>query len=490
MSGRSIAVEVRRAALASVDSGASIADAASEAGVAPGTLRRWVRRRADPPVERDRARRGRPRIQETADDVVAAVLAPAGGRIGGAEYASRAIAESTGLSQTVVARAMRALAARPERPGLRLVRFAVADGAVAIGVEPIPEADTGRARGRGVRSHMRRSAGVLAALRSAGIAGWRGHGEPVGEIRGARSPEDVRTYDDGTTLLAALREVLAAVDDIPGPLLHRLAAATGAGLDGLRWSAEEGASEISMTSDSFDALGASPWIPRSARSDEERVIALIADEIIVGGFGPGDRVRAQHLAERVDRPLRTVDAAVVRMVDEELLAVDGGGLRVPAITAADVLDLYAARQALGRLLLRALLDRPRRHLVPLRIALRRVEEHAAARNDERVGDADLRFQQELARASGLVQTARAFDSLTLRLRLYISVLRLDYRPAADRIVHDDRRILHAVQAGDRRAVESAWAAKVDNAVRHMTAMAGRRGFDTVRWALLTGPDGE
>lgn len=52
-------------------------------------------------------RRGRPRVQETADDVVASVLAAAGPRVGSSAYSTREIAAMVGLSQTLVSRSVR-----------------------------------------------------------------------------------------------------------------------------------------------------------------------------------------------------------------------------------------------------------------------------------------------------------------------------------------------------------------------------------------------
>ncbi|MFR4189958.1 MAG: GntR family transcriptional regulator, partial [Corynebacterium variabile] len=51
--------------------------------------------------------RGRPRIQEQADAIVAGVLAGAGPRVGSREYSTRRISMMTGISQPLVSRSMR-----------------------------------------------------------------------------------------------------------------------------------------------------------------------------------------------------------------------------------------------------------------------------------------------------------------------------------------------------------------------------------------------
>ncbi|MDN5775041.1 MAG: GntR family transcriptional regulator, partial [Brevibacterium aurantiacum] len=96
--------EMRRAAVAGTAS-SSIAEVAAQFGVSPSSLRRWMLR-SD--LE-DRPRSGRPQIQSTADQVVEALVSTAGARISGKDYSTRALAEATGLSQSIVSRAMRGM---------------------------------------------------------------------------------------------------------------------------------------------------------------------------------------------------------------------------------------------------------------------------------------------------------------------------------------------------------------------------------------------
>ena len=55
------------------------------------------------------------------------------------------------------------------------------------------------------------------------------------------------------------------------------------------------------------------------------------------------------------------------MVDDKLLDGSRGGARIPLITTVDVLDLYAARMAIGEVVLRSLALRPQRYLVPVQL---------------------------------------------------------------------------------------------------------------------------
>src|SRR5699024_8920611 len=238
----------------------------------------------------------------------------------------------------------------------------------------------------------------------------------------------------------------------------------------------------SITSDSMEI---SSWLPKETRSITEHLAIALREEIIDSGYDPGDRINPRLLSRRMRVPRASVDAALRRMVDDKLLDGSRGGARIPLITTVDVLDLYAARMAIGEVVLRSLSLRPQRYLVPVQLALRQVEAAAPTRSGIDVEDADLHFQQELARASGLRESARAFESLTLRLRLFISVLQLDYSPASDRIVSDDRAMFRSLARADARTAIEVWRGKVDNAVRHMAGLLGRRRFDQELWTQLT-----
>lgn len=528
MSGRRVPEALRRQVSDRTAQGAPVAEVVAEFGVSASSVRRWsVRSRAGKGLA-DRPRPGRPRIQDTAVSVVSAVLATAGARIDSSDYSTRAVARATGLSQSVVVRAMARLApAAPAPPAQRLVFVAASHPVLVLGFSSrmVPAA-----RARPGRAFRRRGTGVIAALQSAGLIRWeqqyRTEGSPrvpahIRSLMDEQPAERCIAFDprgvlvqeaageweccaDLADFLAAVQAALGAVDTVPGTLLDALAGRVTSGLEGLRWSADvESLGKRVKTSDSprsapvnagsssnsqgtsHGLVPDSHWLPRGNLSLTEQLAIALRQEIIDSGYRSGDRIRPAQLASRLGLPRSAIDAALRRMIDEELLDGSRGGVRIPAVTAEDVLDLYAARLVLGTVLLRNLAARPRRHLVPVRQALRRVEAVAALRQGTEVDDADLRFQQELARASGLEQTARTFESLTRRLRMYISVLLLDYRPATDRIVLDDRRIYRALEAGDGTSAVAAWRGKLDNAVRHMAGMAQYRGFDVEVWARLT-----
>ena len=451
-------------------------------------------------------------------------MATAGARISGRDYSTRALAEATGLSQSIVSRSVRSLTV-PVTEVAGGGRLAVVAGGFPLIIVGIRNSDPGGAgdeAGPAVppRRIQRRIAGFAAALRSAGVGRWpQRFGsehrqtataemtaliaaaaadrllvfDPFGEFEGSasagegtasRAPRRVESHADFEAFLAALKVLLSGCSDIPGALLDHLAMRVRHGFEGVQWR-ETVPAEPARSSINSDSMEISSWLPKETRSVTEHLAIALREEIIDSAYDPGDRINPRLLSRRMRVPRSSVDAALRRMVDDKLLDGSRGGARIPLITTVDVLDLYAARMAIGGVVLRSLALRPQRYLVPVRLALRQVEASAPTRSGIDVEDADLHFQQELARASGLRESARAFESLTLRLRLFISVLQLDYSPASERIVGDDRAIFAALSRADAKTAIEVWHGKVDNAVRHMAGLLGRRRFDQQLWTQLT-----
>jgi len=437
-----------------------------------------------------RAPRGRPRIQETADAAVARLLAGAGEAVDGPSWSTRSLSDRTGLSQTVVARAVRRLADGGGGTG----DADTAGGGMAGGGTDDCDAGGGGTGDAGTGGGERRTARrlVLTAVEVDGHTcrttfavappGVRTSGPRVHRRRRAAFRAAVREL--GVAEPPGLGEDLAAAVAVPRAVLAALAAAVGSG-DAGRWVswAERPATapDPPWSSDSSQDLGA--WLPRAGVSVTEMLAVRLRDAITASDLRPGDALTAAHAARLLDVP-RSVAADVLRrMVDDELLDGSRGDVRIPLASANDVIELYAARMLLGDVLLRAASARPRRHLLRARRVLDAIAEGAAAGTN--VGDADLRFQQEVARASGLEQTVRLFESSTVRVRMLIAVLRMDYARAAGSILADDRRILAALVAGDADTAVRAWHRKTDAAVRHMHGRARHAAFDVALWRLLT-----
>lgn len=510
--------------------------------------------------------RGRPRVQEAADTIVAGVLASAGPRVSTPAYTTRRVAELTGLSQTLVSRAGRRIRSGAQHSPtagagaasgasdngdddgatLQLVRFSVEYPVITVGFGPV-SGDGGGSGGDPLRPQAfhRRAAAVMAALQVSGAADWapteaglppseradhplsrtrlpprprRGeraettgtplnsvgvpvvsaHQPPSGAAPGALELQwrpGPSTWPEFLASVAAMLDrCRPSIDSVPADLLRQLAAGAGRGLHGVAWTRGRASPSFSPDSDSkFPRLAEypAPGIgspdhrgPRLPLSATEQIAVALRREMISSGFRAGDRLSVTMLAQRLGLGHARVRNAMRQLADDGLLMHSEGGFRIPHVTGTDVIDLYASRLHVGMVILRACAARPRQRLLPVRLALGSLEAVAAQGSLADAGEADLRFQQELAEASGLRQSAHSFHGLTLRLRMFISVLQLDYAPAAERLVAENRRLLAAVLEG--RAEESVriWRSKLDDAVRHMSASAPDT-FDPRLWSQLT-----
>ena len=505
--------------------------------------------------------RGRPRIQEQADAIVAGVLAGAGPRVGSREYSTRRISMMTGISQPLVSRAMRRIrgvgdgedgsgvptvsdpAGLSGRRTLRLSAFVVDFPRIRIDFT-----DGGGDVDGEVRAFERRASAVMAALRISGADTWpttwrAPDAEELERAWDADHPTEQSTVDPDPELgpgsvrvywepgrqswevfLARIAGLFGAcgrsVDAVPGALLTALSVRVGQGLHGVRWSrrgvaegAGQGYGEVSPSAGndphSDSERSASPPYPTPVVGElsmAEQVAIALRKEITDAGYSAGDRVTSVVLASHMGFRQSAVLTAMRRLVDDGLLVSRNGVFSLPLVTGADIIDLYAARLQVGTVLLRACASRPRYRLLAPQTALRTLEAAVARGDAERVDQADLYFQQELAEASGLTQSARTFHSLTLRLQMFISVLQLNYGQAVPRILADDRRIMAALITGDAEVAVWTWRSKLDNAVRHMSAASqvgggvgsGRGGgscgggsrtgmrFDVSLWERLTG----
>lgn len=488
--------------------------------------------------------RGRPRIQEQADAIVAGVLAGAGPRVGSREYSTRRISMMTGISQPLVSRSMRRIRGVRDGEGgpgaptvpdlsglsgrrtLRLAAFVVDFPRIRIDFTDGGEDVVGE-----VRAFERRATAVMAALRISGAdtwpTTWRAPGaeelerdwdadrpaeQPSADPDPELGPGSVRVYwepgrQSWEVFLARIAGLFGAcgrsVDAVPGALLTALSVRVGQGLHGVRWSRRgvvKGYGDVSPTvgndPHSDSERSASPPYPTPVLGElsmAEQVAIALRKEITDAGYSAGDRVTSVVLASHMGLRQSAVLAAMRRLVDDGLLVSRNGVFSLPLVTGADIIDLYAARLQVGIVLLRACASRPRYRLLVPQTALRTLEAAVARGDAERVDQADLYFQQELAEASGLTQSARTFHSLTLRLQMFISVLQLNYGQAVPRILADDRRIMSALVTGDAEVAVWTWRSKLDNAVRHMSAASatggaggGTTGFDVRLWERLTG----
>ena len=149
------------------------------------------------------------------------------------------------------------------------------------------------------------------------------------------------------------------------------------------------------------------------------VAEALREAIVQGRLKPGERIKEIPLAEQMGisrAPIR--DALRLLQYDGLVKIVPNRGGIVPEVHAADVLEVYALRAAIGSLALHKLMiDKPGTALPELDAALRRFKRAVEQVNEQRAGEADLLFQSTIVEGSGLPRVAREWERLTWQVRM-------------------------------------------------------------------------
>ncbi|MFI6737738.1 helix-turn-helix domain-containing protein [Nonomuraea sp. NPDC050451] len=232
---------------------------------------------------------------------------------------------------------------------------------------------------------------------------------------------------------------------------------------------------------------ASPDAPPGAPITTDPVVGLLREALLSGRHRPGERVREAPLAARLGLSRRVIRAGLRALAEEGMLdLLPGGATAVPAVTAKDVLDLYALRAGLGALLIRRVAMLGREKLAPASAALAEVRAAARDGDNARIRETDLRFQDALARTADLPQAAGTFERLTARLRMFVNVLDMDYSQACDTIANEDTAVYDALRDADGNEGARLYRVKIERCVRYMIAQLPEDDVAPHLWTILAG----
>jgi DNA-binding GntR family transcriptional regulator/transposase len=206
--------------------------------------------------------------------------------------------------------------------------------------------------------------------------------------------------------------------------------------------------------------------PERALADE--IVATIRQGVADGYHAGGDRVTERYLAGRLRTTRGQVRSALRLLERDGLLTITTGRAAVvPIPTLADVVETYAARRALGALMVRAAVRwTPEARKLVIE-ALQVLEQCAASGDVYMTGQADIDFQNALAEASGLARIGPMLQLLGEQLRMFIAVMGLAYAFPSHPILVENRQIFAAIDAGDEDAAVERWRSKMDDAVAYM-----------------------
>jgi DNA-binding GntR family transcriptional regulator len=146
---------------------------------------------------------------------------------------------------------------------------------------------------------------------------------------------------------------------------------------------------------------------------------------------------------------------------------------VPAPTGDDVLETYALRRAVGGLAVSGAAGWRPGQLGPVLQAMDELREIAASGDVRATDEADLDFQDVLATASNLRRVLMMFRRLTIQLKLFTTVMGLNYAYSSDDILADNSAILDAVRRRDPGEAKRLWEQKMEAAARYMVRQLDR-----------------
>jgi len=477
----------------------------SDAPVSRTTADRWVRRFLESGVAglADLPRSGRPPVVTGAatHPLIAALLAPTVG------WTSRTIAELTGHSQSAVARAWtRAyttsatdLGDQLPTAGLRLAAAAVdarnsilvltavgppdnplvgpfmrsprrpplqtllaADLLVAGRPEPSTDVAADAALVRAVRRRVGAGASIYVVTR-----------QPLAAPESSRRDVVIGDRSAWQGLLADLvrRCTRSAVQELVAA--QRLA---------MEWARGD-RSRFEWTAYGPDRRAAAPnraaeaTTPRAtSQAIADDVLSLLLGLLTSGRLAGGDRVTESFLARTVHASRSHIRDALRTLASSGLIELERNrGAVIPVPQTADVVETYAARRALGGLVVRRAAHWTTGSLEPVERALQDLVETGHTGNAWATGEADLRFQDALARSTGMRRIPQLFFGLTAQLRLFIAVMGLNYTYSIPGMCHDDTTLMERIRAHDESGAARVWHRKIDDATTYMTTQLNIAG---------------
>ncbi|MGW4214966.1 GntR family transcriptional regulator [Lentzea sp. NPDC004789] len=190
----------------------------------------------------------------------------------------------------------------------------------------------------------------------------------------------------------------------------------------------------------------------------------LAERIMAGAFGPGDRLRESAIAAELGVARNTIREAVRILELTGLVRYEvNRGAVVIAPTPENVEALYTARERLETAAA-ARVPRPEQ-LDAITRAFDELAEAAETGDKSRIVDRDLAFHQAIVALLDSSRLDEFFAGLTKELRFYLTVLSRSESP--DQVVAEHRLILDALRAGDRDRAVAEIRAHVDTSVEQL-----------------------
>lgn len=193
----------------------------------------------------------------------------------------------------------------------------------------------------------------------------------------------------------------------------------------------------------------------------------LADRIMAGAFGPGDRLRESAIAAELGVARNTIREAVRILELTGLVRYEvNRGAVVIAPTPENVKALYTARERLET----AAAARPPRpeQLTNITEAFDNLVAAAKTGDVREIVDRDLAFHQAIVALLDSSRLDEFYAAMTKELRFYLTVLTRSESP--DEVVAEHRAILDALRLGDRDRAVAEIRSHIDVSVERLVEM--------------------
>ncbi|WP_433449066.1 GntR family transcriptional regulator [Streptomyces sp. CA-142005] len=187
-------------------------------------------------------------------------------------------------------------------------------------------------------------------------------------------------------------------------------------------------------------------------STAERVSDILRTRIADGYFPPGTRLSEDGIGGALGVSRNTLREAFRLLTHERLLVHElNRGVFVRVLTVEDVEDIYRTRSLVECAVVRGLGEPPYR-LEGVAAAVGEAERATAENDWKALGTANIHFHRELVALAGSERTDELMRSVFAELRLAFHVVD-DPRRLHEPYLARNRRILQALQSGDKREAE-------------------------------------
>lgn len=188
----------------------------------------------------------------------------------------------------------------------------------------------------------------------------------------------------------------------------------------------------------------------------ELAVDRLRRDILSGRTDPGERLVEEQLTRRLGISRAPLREAMRLLAQQGLVEhIPRRGARVATLSDDDVRELYEVRDVLERHAVAAMPPSP--DLSGLRVALDVMRKATEAGDRLELANAHRRFHTEVVRLGGNKQLATLYESILVRIQLYMAVnMRREAETArAEDGVHRHERLFAAVEAGDPGGIRTA-----------------------------------